>query len=61
MPSNVPNKRYIGISENKFKLRDANHIMSLKSEKYKKEIELSKEFWGIKDANKQQLASWEKK
>ena len=45
-------KQYIGLAGNTFKKRFNNHTKSLRLEKYKKETELSKYVWDLKDKGK---------
>lgn len=59
--SNIPNyerKVYIGLAATTFKQRYANHKKSFNTAKYKKDTELSKEVWRIKDKNYTPLITW---
>ena len=47
--TNRDTKEYIGVSESEFKLRWYNHKSSFKLEHKKKETELSKHIWSLKD------------
>jgi hypothetical protein len=51
-------KSYIGISENTFKLRFANHLKSFNATRYKNDTELSKEIWRLKDAGTIPIIKW---
>lgn len=46
-------KQYIGLAGNTFKERFNNHTKSIRLEKYKKETELSKYVWDLKDKGKE--------
>ena len=48
---NNSKKTYIGLSGGKFKDRYYNHKKSFSHKKYKKETELSKHVWELKDSN----------
>ena len=56
---NYRNKIYYGISETKFKSRNANHRKSFKNRKYKTDTELSNKIWKLKEQNKNVDISWE--
>ena len=47
---NYKEKIYFGIAETSFKQRFSNHLKSFNIKKYRKETELSKEFWNIKES-----------
>ena len=51
-------KSYIGISENTFKLRFANHLKSFNATRYRNDTELSKEIWRLKDADTMPIIKW---
>ena len=52
---NYRNKIYCGISETKFKLREANHRKSFKNRKYKTDTELSNEILKLKEQKTKML------
>ena len=56
--ANYGEKVYLGISEPEFKARFKNHEKSFNHEKYKKETELSKEIWKIKENHGSYSISW---
>ena len=61
---NTPNKQYIGLAGNTFKQRFYGHTDSIKPnhpnpEKARKETELSKHVWELRDKGKQETISWE--
>jgi len=47
--TNTETKRYIGLSETPFKTRYSNHLKDFKHNQYKKNTELSKYVWELKD------------
>ena len=55
---NYRNKIYYGISETKFKSRQANHRKSFKNRKYKTDTELSNVMQKLKGQNKNVDISW---
>ena len=59
--SNLPNygeKRYLGITENTFKKRYANHKKSFNHDTYKNDTELSSEYWKIKESGYVPKITW---
>ena len=52
------NETYIGLTASQFKTRYNNHRMSFRHEKRRKETELSKHLWKLKDANKTLTITW---
>ena len=51
-------KKYIGLTGGNFKERYRNHKKSFQNEKYKKETELSKYIWGLKQKKIQYTVTW---
>ena len=49
---------YVGITENAFKLRYANHKQSFNNQKYRNQTELSKYIWMLKDQEKDFKTTW---
>ena len=49
---------YVGMTENTFKQRYANHKQSFKQEKHKNQTELSKHIWSLKDQGTKHEISW---
>jgi hypothetical protein len=52
------NTKYIGLTGGNFKERYRNHKKSFQNEKYKKETELSKYIWGLKQKKIQYTVTW---
>ena len=50
---------YVGLTDNQFKVRLANHKQSFQKEKLKNATELSKYIWGLKEANIDFNIKWE--
>ena len=59
MTENSKYKIYYGLSETKFKSRNANHKKSFKNGKYKTDFELSYKIWELKEQKKKVNISWE--
>ena len=55
---NYSEKIYKGVCSTSFKYRYANHKKSFNHEKYKKDTELSKEVWELKDNNGNPDVTW---
>ena len=51
-------KIHYGVTETPFTLRYAKHTKSFNMERYKKNTELSKEVWKIKEANLTPIVKW---
>ena len=51
-------KIYIGLSETPFKARHANHLTSMRHEKYKNSTELAKHVWELKSEGKPLTITW---
>lgn len=49
---NNPTKTYMGLTENSFKIRYANHKASFNHSNKRHSTELSKHVWNLKDKNK---------
>ena len=49
---------YIGLTQNEFKLRYANHKQSFRNEAYRKQTELSKHIWTLKDSKIEYTIKW---
>ena len=50
---------YIGLTENEFKVRHANHKQSFRNENLKHSTELSKHIWALKESNTTYELKWE--
>ena len=55
---NTETKTYIGLCENSFKTRHANHNKSFRHRRYENENELSKHVWSLKDEGKEPTIKW---
>ena len=51
-------REYIGLTENAFKQRYANHMSTLRHEKNEKSTELAKHVWKLKRRNEQYQIKW---
>ena len=51
---------YVVMTGNSFKTRYYNHLKSLKNKRYKKETELSKYLWKLKEKEVEHTVTWEK-
>ena len=49
---------YIGVTENQFKARFANHKQSFKNQRYKHQTELSKYIWSLKEEEVEFNITW---
>ncbi|KAJ8037225.1 hypothetical protein HOLleu_17989 [Holothuria leucospilota] len=56
--SNDREEKYVGLTENTFKLRLANHQQSFTKEKYRNQTELSKYVWTLKNSNTDFKIHW---
>ncbi|KAJ8029039.1 hypothetical protein HOLleu_28333 [Holothuria leucospilota] len=56
--SNYREETYVGLTENTFKLRLANHQQSFTKEKYRNQTELSKYVWTLKNSNTDFKIHW---
>ena len=56
---NKPTKFYYGLTERKFKDRYNNHTLSFRSEDYRKDTELSKCVWTLKELGIEPKTKWE--
>ena len=56
---NKPTKFYYGLTERKFKDRYNNHTLSFRSEDYRKDTELSKYVWTLKELGIEPKIKWE--
>ena len=57
--SNNMSKEYIGLTGNTFKERFNSHSKSFRQKKYRKETELSKYVWSLKDKEINYVIKWE--
>ncbi|KAJ8047910.1 hypothetical protein HOLleu_00025 [Holothuria leucospilota] len=57
--SNDCEETHVGLTENNFKLRLANHQQSFTKEKYRNQTELSKHVWTLKNSNADFKIYWE--
>ena len=55
---NKKKETYIGLTENTFKTRYANHTQSFKNDKHINDTELSKYVWALKKENIEYIISW---
>jgi len=55
---NKHTETYVGITENNFKLRYANHTASFKDEKKRNDTELSKYIWSLREQNVKYEMKW---
>ena len=56
--SETNTKLYIGLTENPFKLRYANHLQSIRNDQYENSTELSKHIWQLKRKNENYKIKW---
>ena len=56
--NNIPPQTYVGLTENKFKIRYANHKHSFSNAQKRTSTELSKYVWSLKDQNIDFSISW---